>query len=166
MDGSGPAEAALPALETICEPGDEIVLLSVQVPARQARKGSKPGVIVTSSVTGPAGALASSAGGPDIPTFAETYDQTLQRQEDEMRDYLEHHATGLRKRGYETKTVVLIADKPADAILEYARKEKPTVIAMVRRSHRKLGEIIFGSVASDVAKADVAPVLFIPAPVE
>jgi nucleotide-binding universal stress UspA family protein len=41
---------------------------------------------------------------------------------------------------------------------------KPGFIAMLRRTHPGLAERIFGSVASNIVRADVAPVLFVPSP--
>ena len=80
-----------------------------------------------------------------------------------MRDYLEDRASPLRGRGFKVQTVALTSDKPADAIVDYARRMHPTFIAMLRRSHRTLGEILFGTVAQAVVRAEVAPVLVVPA---
>jgi nucleotide-binding universal stress UspA family protein len=39
---------------------------------------------------------------------------------------------------------------------------QPAFIAMLRRTHPGVAEVIFGSVATSVMRADVAPVLFVP----
>jgi nucleotide-binding universal stress UspA family protein len=83
---------------------------------------------------------------------------------DEAKDYLEALANEIRAQGHRVQTEVLIADKPADAIIEYAKEMRPSFIAMLRRTHPSVAELIFGSVAMSVMKADVAPVLFVPPP--
>jgi nucleotide-binding universal stress UspA family protein len=162
LDGTKNAEAALDALEGICDAGDEVVLLAVEKPAAPQRGGYRPGNVITDAIVGPAGGMAGVVA-PSEPVYAETTGQALQRQIDEKRDYLEELATGLRHKGYAVSTEVLIEDKPDQAIIAYAKQKRPTFIVMLRRTHSALGELIFGSVASSVVRAEVAPVLFVPA---
>jgi nucleotide-binding universal stress UspA family protein len=103
---------------------------------------------------------------PDVPYYLETEDQATQRQIDEKKGYLERFARSLRGRVQKVQTEVLIADDPKDAIVDYAREMRPTLVVLVRRTHPGLAEAIFGSVASSVMKADVAPVLLVPLPDE
>jgi nucleotide-binding universal stress UspA family protein len=101
---------------------------------------------------------------PDVPVYDETEDQALQRQISESQDYLEGLAASLRRAGLDVKTEVRTNDHPAQTIVEYAKQMKPTFIAMLRRTHISVGEVLFGSVATQVIQAEVAPVLFIPGP--
>lgn len=100
---------------------------------------------------------------PDLPVYMETGDQTLDRQIQEARDYLEGLAEGVRRRSHRVRTEVLIEHRPDEAIIDYAKRLQPKLIAMLRRSHSAWPELIFGSVATSVARADIAPVLFVPA---
>jgi nucleotide-binding universal stress UspA family protein len=159
LDGTKNAEAALASLRQLCEREDELVLIKVEKPAAPTRRGYVPGEYVSSPAVGVTGAVT-----PDVPVFAETTDQVSQRQLNESKDYLEGLAANLRTAGYKVVTEVLIDEKPAQAIIDYARRTQPTFIAMLRRTHPELAEIFFGSVASSIARSDVAPVLFVPSP--
>jgi nucleotide-binding universal stress UspA family protein len=55
----------------------------------------------------------------------------------------------------------LLENKVDEAIIEYARASKTTIIAMVRRTHSVVGDL-FGSVALSVIRSGVAPVLVLP----
>jgi nucleotide-binding universal stress UspA family protein len=147
----------------ICGPDDEVVLLKVEKPESSQRGGYRPSAAVMDAVTGPAGGFAT-VSPPDVPFYIETGDQTIQRQLDEAKDYLDGLASDLRASGRTVETEVLISDKPDEAIIDYAREMHPTFIAMLRRTHPGIAEVIFGSVATSVMKADVAPVLFVPPP--
>jgi nucleotide-binding universal stress UspA family protein len=68
----------------------------------------------------------------------------------------------LRSAGLSVETRVLVNNDPARAIVDYARDMHPDFVVMLRRTHPGIGEIVFGSIASRVAHADVAPVLFVP----
>jgi nucleotide-binding universal stress UspA family protein len=163
LDGTKNAEAALAPLAEFCSPEDELTLLTVEKPEAPQRAGYRPSPVVTAAFTGPAGG-AIGASAPDVPVYAETGDQALQRQLDESKDYLEGLAAGLRARGYRVDTEVLIDEHPDRAIVDYAREMKPAFIAMLRRTKPTVAELIFGSVAASVMRADVAPVLFVPPP--
>jgi nucleotide-binding universal stress UspA family protein len=161
LDGTKNAEAAIPTLARLCEPGDEVVLLKVDRSESPQRGGYRPGVSVMQPIAGSAGAVPSVAT-PDVPFYVETGDQAIQRQLDEAKDYLEDLAGRLRATGQKVETVALISDNPDVAIIDYARAMKPSFIAMLRRTHPGFAEMILGSVATSVMRADVAPVLFVP----
>jgi nucleotide-binding universal stress UspA family protein len=162
LDGTRNAEQAVAGLADICGPEYEVVLLQVEKPHPPQRTGYRPSEAVTAVILGPAGGIAQAAA-PDVPVYAETSDQALQRQVSEAKDYLEKLAAGLRQRGHRVETEVLIGDEPDEAIIDYARRTRPTFIAMLRRTHSRLPEFIFGSVASSIVRSDVAPVLLVPA---
>jgi nucleotide-binding universal stress UspA family protein len=161
LDGTKNAEAALASLAQFCSPGDEVVLLKVEKPETPQRAGYRPSPAVMEAIVGPASGVAFPSP-PEVPYYVETGDQATQRQVDEAKDYLERLAGDLRAKGQKIQTEVLIADDPEDAIVDYAREMQPALIAMLRRTHPGLAEVIFGSVATSVMRADVAPVLFVP----
>jgi nucleotide-binding universal stress UspA family protein len=163
LDGTRNAEAALVSLAALCDPGDRVVLLKVEKPETPQRSGFRPGPVVTQAIVGPFGG-ATGVASPDVPVYFETGEQTVQRQLAEAQDYLETLASELREKGFQVDAEVLIDDHADRAIVEYARILKPAFIAMLRRTNQGVAERIFGSVASSVLKADVAPVLFVPAP--
>jgi nucleotide-binding universal stress UspA family protein len=161
LDGTKNAEAVLPALKEICTPGDSILLLSVQKPEAPQRSGSAPGRRVRGGFAGPSGGVMGLVT-PDVPVYSETADQALARQISEAKDYLEGLMDGLRREGFYVTAEVRTEDHPAKAILEYARQSKPTLIAMLRRTHLGAGERLLGSVATQVIEANIAPVLLAP----
>ena len=163
MDGSRPAESVLQRLTDVCDPGDEIVLISVALPPTRRRRGYRAGSIVRSLPIAPGITTGGQTVGPDMPIFAETTTQAEQRQLDELKDYLEHRAEALRKRGYKVSTVVDIHDSPGKAIVAYAKTMRPTFIALPRRSRATaIRSALFGSVASDLVRAGTAPILVYP----
>ena len=99
---------------------------------------------------------------PDVPVYVETTDQELDEKLAQLTDYLEGIADGLRKGGYRVDVIAEIRSAPAQAIIECARKVKPTFIAMVRTTHRSLADRLFGTVAQQVIRSDVAPVMILP----
>jgi nucleotide-binding universal stress UspA family protein len=157
LDGTKNAEAAIESLEQICTPGDEVVLLTVKSPEPAERAGFRPGNVVSTGVAGGFGGAAM----PDVPNYVETTDQASQRQVNQARDYLEGLAANLRHKGYKVDTEVILSDKPDQAIVQHARNMHPTFIAMLRRTHSVVGDILFGGTALSVLRADVAPVLLV-----
>ena len=160
VDGTRQEGMAPSCLEEMFDCLDHLVLLTVAKEQRPARSGFLPGRAVPEVITGsatPVGAVL-----PDTPVYRETTDQASQREKSELEDYLCRLAEGLRERGFEVQTEVLLEDDPAEAIVEYARKTKPTMIVMLLHAHNHLGDVVFGSVAQEVAKAEVAPIAFVP----
>ena len=160
LDRTAHAEAALRVLPEICEEGDEVILLSVAEPARQTLRGMRPGRVVRGGVriTGDeAGAFSR-----DYPVYAETGDQVIQGQLDELQNYLLTLATKLEGQGFKVVVIVEISEEPAKAIVDVARRVHPTFIAMVRTTDPRLGERLFGTVAQHVIRENVAPVLILP----
>jgi nucleotide-binding universal stress UspA family protein len=84
-----------------------------------------------------------------------------QSQLEDLKAFLEGKAEELRRRGFNVRTEASISNQPARAIIDYARRAKPNLIAMVRRTHDPRRHI-FGSVSGEVVKSDVAPVVLLP----
>ncbi len=163
LDVTDRAERALDAVNLLCERGDEIILFSVGEPETSPQKGSRPGRSVTAGITGASGGGVADVARPDVPLYAETKDQAIQKKVAELKDYLESRATRLRDSGYLVTTVAVVSDSPAHAIAEQAKATKPTFIAMVRTTHRSLSDRVFGTVAQQVIRSEVAPVMILPA---
>src|SRR3989304_5013265 len=66
LDGTGAAEAAVKEIEAICEPGDEVVLISVSPPTEPSARGSRPGKVVSTGTIAP-GIIGGAAGPPPAP---------------------------------------------------------------------------------------------------
>jgi nucleotide-binding universal stress UspA family protein len=161
LDGSNHAATAIAALPDVASPGDEIVLLSVAEPQKALQRGMRPGRIVWGEVAGPAGGVGGTAR-PDMPTYVETDDQTLQRQIDEKISLLRPLATSLESHGYKVTTAAEVNEDPAAAIVDVARKTQPSFILMKRTTHPGIGQRLFGTVAQQVIRANVAPVMILP----
>ncbi len=162
LDRSERAELALHAIPKLLDPEDEIVLLSIAEPKSQIQSGTRPGRRAMQGV-GPQG---EAIGGrePDIITYADTEDQVIQGQLDEMEDYLQNKAGELHKLGFlNTQLVVEVSGNPAETIADLARRVDPTFIVMVRTTHADIGTRLFGTVAQHLIREDIAPVVILPA---
>lgn len=87
--------------------------------------------------------------------------EARQRQLEELRAFLEAKADELRKRGFNVRIEAAVHNDAAKAIVNYARRAKPNLIAMIRRTHDPR-RYVFGSVSGEVVKSDVAPVVLLP----
>jgi nucleotide-binding universal stress UspA family protein len=85
----------------------------------------------------------------------------LVHQKKDLDAFLDAKADELRARGFHVRTEAVINKDPARAIVDFARRTRPNLIAMVRRTHDPRRHI-FGSVTSDVVKSDIAPVVLLP----
>src|SRR3970040_1969102 len=95
LDGTGAAEAAVKEIEAICEPGDEVVLISVSPPTEPGARGSRPGKVVSTGTIAPG--IIGGAPGPDRPVAAETATQAAQRPAGEVEGQLEGRASPLAR---------------------------------------------------------------------
>lgn len=161
LDRTERSESALEALPRLCDPGDEVILLSIDEPRKSVEVGSRPGRIIGGGWSGP-GSGRAFASRPDVPVYAETSDQIFQSQLDELISYLETKDDALREQGFKVELAAEINGDPADAIVDVARRVEPTFILMVRTTRRDLGERLFGTVAQQVIREGVAPVMILP----
>jgi nucleotide-binding universal stress UspA family protein len=162
LDRSKGGEGALKVLPEVCEKGDEIILLSIAEPERELQTGVRPGRIIRGGGMGSAGGTVSGFTRPDMPIYGETADQALQHQLDELETYMTPKARELGEQGFVVHMAFEISSHPAEVIAEVARKAKPTFIVMARTTHRGLGDRMFGTVAQQVIREDVAPVMILP----
>jgi nucleotide-binding universal stress UspA family protein len=77
----------------------------------------------------------------------------------EAEEYLEKAAAGLRARGVKVRTIVMVEDQPAEAILKEAKEWGAGLIALETRGRAGLSRFFLGSVADKVIRAATVPVL-------
>ncbi|MEW5701586.1 MAG: universal stress protein [Candidatus Zixiibacteriota bacterium] len=76
------------------------------------------------------------------------------------RDYLARRESELKAEGFEVRTL-LVCGNPAKEVLAAADSEHCDLIAMATHGHRFIGDLIRGSVASDVHHRARIPVLLV-----
>jgi nucleotide-binding universal stress UspA family protein len=77
------------------------------------------------------------------------------------RKYLTKVASRLRSKGITVKTKALEANRPAQTIIDYARKEGMDLIVMSTHGHTGFKKLLMGSVAFGVLHESHVPVLLI-----
>jgi len=94
--------------------------------------------------------------------FQARHQKRLGESEEMRRDriYLEECEQKLRDEGFDVKAV-LAWGEPARRILEAAESGHCDLIAMATHGHRALGDLLFGSVASEVHHRARIPVLLL-----
>jgi nucleotide-binding universal stress UspA family protein len=162
LDQSEGAENVLKVLSTVCEKGDEVILLSIAQPERETPSGVRPGRIIMGSGMGVPGGGVAGFTRPDMPVYADTSDQASQRQLDELQSYLSPKARVLEANGFTVHMAFEIGNDPAAAIAAVARQTKPTFIVMARTTRPGIAQRVFGTVAQQVIREDVAPVMILP----
>jgi nucleotide-binding universal stress UspA family protein len=75
--------------------------------------------------------------------------------------YLAKAESQLSSKGIKVKTESLEANRPADAILDYARKKGMELIVMSTHGYTGFKKLMLGSVASGVLNGSSVPVLLI-----
>jgi len=161
LDGTPFSEAVLePVAEIARATGALVELLSVRRtsevhPTRAAR--TMPEMIPAGAPSGTRLSLPSPA--ETMPPVVESLAQAVERAEAELRDYLLTCAE--RLPGVTTVVHPVIADDPAEAIIERARAERVDLIAMATHGRGRLAHLIVGSVAERVIRSGVAPVLVV-----
>lgn len=76
------------------------------------------------------------------------------------REYLEKRELELRSEGFDT-SAILTWGNPAERILEAAAAGECDLIAMATHGHKLIGDLIYGSVATDVRHRSKIPVLLV-----
>jgi len=94
--------------------------------------------------------------------FQARHQKQLGESEEMRRDriYLEKCEHELRAEGFEAKAILAWGD-PATRILEAAESGQCDLIAMATHGHRLVGDLILGSVASEVRHRAKIPVLLV-----
>jgi len=170
VDGSPESEAILPKLAPLAkESAAAVTLLLVAEPPpinpsftgpEEADRAQEVRIELSAGsgqYGGPAGSdWPRSQGDPH-----EYRGQTLESVKDEAERYLHEKAAEIRAAGVKVDAVVLLGDKPGQAIVGFATEQQPDLIAMSTHGRSGLSELVHGSVAGAVVRAGVAPVLLV-----
>lgn len=160
LDGSPLSEAALPLARRLLEGGaEEVTLFAVgeephSTPRR--RRGLRRALpLAANPATGVPGVLE-----PMPPRYDETKDQAVARVEAELLDYLSGVAAPLLETGRQIHAEVQIGD-PAAAIIALAKRGSFDVVVMATHGRSGLRKTLLGSVAAELVRSGVKPVLLI-----
>jgi nucleotide-binding universal stress UspA family protein len=137
LDGSSFAEAAV-------EPAAQL--------AREAKLAEVYLVQVVDSSTAVSGNIGGSRA-------METFDQALERIEQEAKEYLQH--VGQRFDPLRPEVVVLVGEDVDQELARFARQQNVDIIAMSSHGRSGLGRLIMGSHVQRLMEYGVAPVLVV-----
>lgn len=161
LDGSHLSEAALERAKDIVKAtGAEVVLMRVGEPPPRPPAATRvaPSPPWTRDIR-PIGPWIYAAP-KDLPKATiETYDQTIERTDREMLEYLQDRAAILE--GLPVKYRVAISKDAAEEIIRYAKEQEVDLIAMATHGRTGLAALLMGSVASAVVRSGVAPVMLV-----
>jgi nucleotide-binding universal stress UspA family protein len=102
---------------------------------------------------------AEASGSPSQPSGL--IEETIHREAEEAKDYLENVAEPLRLQGVNVECVVVQNSPIGDSIINYAQNNKIDLICIATHGHSGLGRVIFGSIADHVLKESGLPILVI-----
>jgi nucleotide-binding universal stress UspA family protein len=159
LDGSPFSEAILPRVAAIAAPlGATVELLTVASPSEAQQT---PLTYAYHDTIPAAAATGTKLGIPlldkVIPPPAESREQAVERLEAEWRDYLAMRVPALQ--GIDTAVHVVVGDDPAEAIIAHVRQEGADLIAMATHARSSFKRLFAGSVAAQIIRSGVAPVL-------
>jgi nucleotide-binding universal stress UspA family protein len=157
LDGSALSEEVLPVAKELLESAaHQAVLFAVGERAHAARR--KSGLRRAVPMTPMAGSAVRGVVPASTPAYYETKDQAVEREVNELVDYLHQAAEPLATTGRDVHVVVHLGD-PAQEIIEYARKNAVDLVVMATHGRSGLRETLQGSVTAEVVRSGVAPVL-------
>ncbi len=100
--------------------------------------------------------------GKESPDQLATYEELLKLEEAKVRQYLEHAAEPLKKKGIKVSCVTLTTTPVGFAIVNYAQTVGSFgLIALATHGHGGLSKLIMGSVADYVLQKSGLPILVI-----
>ena len=166
LDGSGESRAVLPILKAVATGlKAEVRLLTVVHPPDVVPGGREPPSVPIGEAQavgpGPSDANLPRLGHVNPRGHGETRDQAIARVEHVALEQLEEAAKPLRDAGLSVKPEVIMADNAAPVIIGAARDAKVDLIAMATHGRSGLRAIVQGSVATEVLRSGVAPVLLV-----
>ncbi len=158
LDGSEMSEAILPEVSKLASASDVTVhLVTVaELPSGGVVEETRP--LVVAGAAAPGGVVSV----PPSRTL-ETRGQAIEHAKEDLQSYVESKAAGLRKRGVDVQTQVLIGDA-ATEILAYAKAKQIHLIMMATHGRTGLSRVVFGSVASRIVSGAGRPVLLVRPP--
>ena len=159
LDGSSPSEAVLKPLNQLIDTQkNEVDLVSVVDYSTQ-----KPVWPSKTKYQAPVGAEFSTMSGykpyERMAPPAESSSQRRERMRTGATEYLQKVSKGYFKG--KASAMVLAGKDPAKAIVDFAKKEGTDLIVITTTGRSGLARVLLGSVASQVLKSGVAPVLMI-----
>lgn len=159
LDGSSFSEAILGTVGIAARSlGAEVELFRVGRLDRVHDTPSRPSFEeMTPAATATGARLSVPLPSEQLPRKAETREQAMARVEGRLRSYLLDRAHDLD--GIDVTVAVEIADDPAQAIIERARREHVDAIAMATHGRSGISHLLTGSVCEQVIRSGVAPVL-------
>lgn len=155
LDRSSHSEAVLYYLPAVLRHGDVVILLTVGRPPSSTRPAMDR--VELPLVVG----VRVERFAPMPQTHVEDMDQVIQRTKSELMDYLNDKSIILRNEGFDVIPQVLLDDKPARAIIQYARDAGPLFIAMATHGASGISHALSGSVSEEVVRSGVAPVFLV-----
>jgi nucleotide-binding universal stress UspA family protein len=160
LDGSELAQAVLPYVEELGRQcAAEAILLRV-IPLPRDEAGAAYQSLKVYEPMAPAPKLVEDMAVAQHPIYREQEMASLQAQAEQS---LAGAREQLSKAGLQVRVQVLFG-RPAEKIVEYARKEGVTLIAMATHGRGGLRRWVFGSVAEKVLRAVAIPILLIRPP--
>lgn len=154
LDGSQLSEAAIPVAERIVSgTGAKIDIMTVV-----KRPQSRVRVERIHSIPEPG--LYGGFVRAEVETI-ESQDEAEQRVTSRLKRYMSEKTLVLTVSGVDVAPSVAFDDDPVRAIVNHARDANVDLIVMATHGRSGLGETIFGSVAHDVLKSGIAPVVLV-----
>jgi nucleotide-binding universal stress UspA family protein len=159
LDGSALSEEVLPLAQGLLESAAEraVLFAAGEKPHAARRRGGLRQAVALTSMAGASvrGVVPASA-----PAYHETKDQAVERELNELLDYLHQAGAPLAATGKDVQTVVHLGPA-AQEIIDYARENAVDLIVMATHGRSGLRETLQGSVTAEVVRSGVAPVLVV-----
>lgn len=158
LDGSKLSEAILPEVSKLAAGSDVTVHLVTVAEPPSGGVVAETRPLVVAGVAAPGGVVSV----PPSRTL-ENRGQAIEHAKEELQSYVQSKAAGLRKRGVDVQTQVLLGD-PAAEILAYAKAKQIHLIMMATHGRTGLSRVVFGSVAARIVSSAGRPVLLVRPP--
>ncbi len=157
LDGSSLSEQVIPLAKELLEAGvEEATLFAVgETPRATSRRKGLRRSVPLAAVGGafPHGMISATP-----PEYAETKDQAIAREEQELLTYLHNAGHHLVETARPVHAAVHFGE-PAQEIIDFAKKDGVDLIVMATHGRSGLRETLQGSVTATVIRSGVAPVL-------
>jgi nucleotide-binding universal stress UspA family protein len=161
LDGTHNANRAFSEVAKLCETGDGVIALAVVDQPEPEIIGMQPPSEEPNTSTAGTGSFGPSIG-DDVPVL-ETSDDVRARVSGEVLGELNPYTNALQQRGIDAFARVIVRDVPGEAIVEWARDEQPTHVAVLATSFERLNESLSEGDETDVLNGRLAPVEILPA---
>jgi nucleotide-binding universal stress UspA family protein len=166
LDGSTESHGILPVLQEVAVAMKATVRLLTVVRPAEATYGqpSVPGIGISEArAVGPGTSdpALPRTGAPGEPRFGESREQAIARVDHVALERLDITARPLRDAGLTVIPAVVMSEDVAASIIAAAREHKVDMIAMATHGRSGIRAIVQGSVAAEVLRSGVAPMLMV-----